>query len=252
MDTVKEIPQLEISYSELAVFDDCGYRYRLATLFGFQQELAVELGYGKAIHHVLRQLAETARASGKVPSPSELDSLVADEFYLPFADAPAFTRMHAAAKRLVGRYTSEYADDLRRVWAVERPFALHLADGVLSGRADVIIGESNGEIERLAIVDYKVSEDPAREERYRRQLSVYTAAGRGEGLNVDAAYLHELADGTRRSVDVTPGSVGGAVSEVSASLKQIRTGQFAPQPEPTKCSACDYRWCCAKGAPKAP
>ena len=32
----------------------------------------------------------------------------------------------SAAKRLVEKYIEEYGEDLKRVWAVERPFELHL------------------------------------------------------------------------------------------------------------------------------
>ena len=53
----KEPPALEISFSDMADWLDCGYAYRLASVFGFQQWLAEELGYGKAVHHVLRSLA---------------------------------------------------------------------------------------------------------------------------------------------------------------------------------------------------
>ena len=54
-------------YSELAAFLDCGMAFRLRNLLGFQPRLAPELGYGKAVHHVLRSVAETTRATGTVP-----------------------------------------------------------------------------------------------------------------------------------------------------------------------------------------
>lgn len=49
---------LEISFSELAQYRSCGMQYRLRTLIGFQPPLVPELGYGKAVHHVLRQVSE--------------------------------------------------------------------------------------------------------------------------------------------------------------------------------------------------
>jgi DNA helicase-2/ATP-dependent DNA helicase PcrA len=161
-----EVPPLEISFSEVALFEDCGYRYRLGSLLGFQQEIAVELGYGKAIHHVLRNVAELSRDKGTIPTANELERLIDDEFYLPFADHPGFVRMHAAAGRLVDRYVTDYKDDLRRVWAIERPFELHLEHGILAGRADIILDEEDGEIGSLAIVDYKVAKSEARDARY--------------------------------------------------------------------------------------
>jgi DNA helicase-2/ATP-dependent DNA helicase PcrA len=240
-----EAPPLELSFSAVALFEECGQRYRLGSHLGFQQELAVELGYGKAIHHVLRQVAETARETGGVPKPAELARLVDDEFYLPFADNPGFVRMHAAAGRLVKRYVAEHSEDLTRVWAIERPFELHLEHGILAGRADVILDQEDGKAGSLAIVDYKVAKSEERNDRYEQQLAVYAAAGRGEGLTVSAAYLHELSDGERHAVDISAKPIEAAVAQVSAAMKDIRQGKFVASPEPKKCKACDYRLVCA-------
>ena len=49
---------LSITFSELADFKACGLSYRLRTLIGFQPSLAPELGYGKAVHHIMRNVAE--------------------------------------------------------------------------------------------------------------------------------------------------------------------------------------------------
>jgi DNA helicase-2/ATP-dependent DNA helicase PcrA len=246
--TDEEPPTLEVSFSDIALFDECGYRYRLGTVLGFQQEIAVELGYGKAIHHVLRRVAETARETGKVPNAKALETLVKEEFYLPLADKPAFDRMYEAGRRLLSGYVKDYSGDLRRVWATERPFELHLKDGTVAGRADVILDEEGGKIGSLAIVDYKLATAEARDERYRRQLAVYTAAGRGEGLNVEGAYLHELRDGTRHTVDVTPAVTAVAVALAALSVKGIRQGKFAAQPEKARCRGCEYGRICSHSA----
>lgn len=49
---------ITVTYSEMAAFLDCAHAYRLRTLIGFQPRLATELGYGKAVHHVLRTVAD--------------------------------------------------------------------------------------------------------------------------------------------------------------------------------------------------
>ena len=245
-----EVPLLEVSFSDIALFDECGYRYRLGTVLGFQQELAVELGYGKAIHHVLRRLAETATRT--IPDATKLAALVDAEFYLPFADAPAFQRMYQAASRLVNGYVTNWASDLRRVWATERPFELHLPDGTVRGRADIILDEEGGRPTALAIVDYKVANDPVRDERYRLQLAVYAAAGRGEGLRVDAAYLHELGDGTRHAVDIGQATTKVAVQTVRESVRGIRYGVYPASPEEAKCGRCDFNRVCVHGVKVAP
>lgn len=245
-DAPKEPPTLDVSFSDLASFEECGHRYRLSNVLGFQTQIAPELGYGRAIHHVLRQLAETVRATGEIPSPAELNQLSDEEFYVPFASAQAWQTMRKAAKRLVNTYVESYSSDLERVWAVERPFALHLDDGVVSGRADVILDKENDRVGSLAIVDYKVAADEARGARYEEQLRIYSLAGRGEGLNVEAAYLHELKDGTRASVDIGEKPAHEALQIVGARLTALRRTEFNPKPDRDRCRQCEYKLVCSQ------
>lgn len=238
-------PLLEIGFSDLAGYEDCGHRYRLAASLDFQQKLVIELGYGKAIHHILRHVAETVRATGKVPSRRDAEKIVADKFYLPFADNPTFERMIKAASKVLGRYLDAHAADLKRVWAIERPFEIHLPDAIITGKADVILDEEQGQPGRLAIVDYKSTEDPERSERYEQQVAVYAAAGRGEGLTVEAGYLHNLNNGSRQSVDVSHARTQEAVARLRKAVDGIRKAQFEAKPETKKCSSCDYGRICS-------
>jgi len=240
-------PTHELSFSELARFGECGHAYRLASLCGFQPSLVLELGYGKAVHHVLRQVAERVRASGKMPTTAEVENLVDAELYVPFATTPGFQQMQTAARRLVTRYVRDWADDLRRLWAIERPFALHTPDGVVTGRADVILDEGDGET-RLTIVDYKLAHDPAREARYHQQLQVYAEAGRGEGLTVERGYLHELNGSDRTPVAVDPDTTRAARDEMAHRLSELRAGRFIPNPATDRCARCELDKLCAHAA----
>lgn len=239
-----EPPPVEVSFSDLASFDECGHRYRLGSVFGFQQELALELGYGKAIHHVLRQLAEKVRATGKVPGIDDLDQLLAEEFYLPYANAPSFFRMNQSARTLLRLYAAHHAAELHRLWATERPFELHLPGVIVTGRADIVLDLEGGEAGSLALVDYKSANDPRRAERYELQLRVYAAAGRAEGLTVAAAWLHELNDGHRHNVDIGSGATEAAAALVADRVSGIRTRRYDPKPSGSRCSDCSFLRLC--------
>ena len=153
--------------------------------------------------------------------------------------------MKSAAKRLVEKYIEEYGDDLKRVWAVERPFELHLSNATVKGRADVILDEEDGVISSLAVVDYKTAADEHRE--YERQLQMYADAGLREGLNVRAAYVHDLNAGARLEVDVSPAKLGEAEAEVISLVDRLREREFEPRPGPA-CGGCDVRPMCRYAA----
>src|SRR5262249_15840660 len=75
---------IELSFSDLADHENCGHSYRLSRVFGFQREVAEELGYGKGVHHVMRTLAERRRTTGKTPSPEEIERMIETELFVPF------------------------------------------------------------------------------------------------------------------------------------------------------------------------
>lgn len=238
----EELPT--VSFSELALFEGCPQRYRYSSSFGFQPQLVTELGYGRAIHHILRHVAEMAKNHKTAPTPAQLDAIFKDAFYLPFANSAAFDSLLKRARLLVDKYLCDYSADLLRVWQTERPFELHLAKGIVSGRADVILDHEKGKIGRLAIVDYKTANEGKSDDIFAFQLAIYAAAGRGEGLNVDAAYLHSLKESNRIPVPVDTVKQKVARLRADALMESIVDGEFPPRPEASKCKACDMRAIC--------
>ncbi len=208
-------------------------------VLGFEQELAVELGYGRAIHHVLWHIAEFTRDNGKAPTWKQAEKIIDGEFYLPFANPEAHKRMRRSAEDMVRRYLGSYSDDLLRIWEVERSFELPLEAGTVTGRADVILDREKGRPDNLAVVDYKSASDTVQNARFERQLAVYAAAGRGEGLTVEAAYLHDLKKGDRLPVDVDEGSCRDVCETVSQAVHAIRAGRFIPNAKREICEHCD-------------
>jgi DNA helicase II / ATP-dependent DNA helicase PcrA len=232
---------VELTFSDLAAYAECGLAFRLRRLLGFQPPLVPELGFGKAVHHVMRQLADFVRAEGHVPDADEVTSILEREFYLPAANWGGYRAMREDAMTLVGQYLTAHPDELHKVWEVERPFELHIGEATISGRADVIIDRSDGAAVRLEIVDYKTA---AQEDgSFDFQLQVYTDAGRREGLAVEGAYVHELKAGHRKSVDVTPEAIMEAEDRVRGLVADLRRSQFAPNPG-TRCQRCDVRPLC--------
>lgn len=233
------------SFSELAQYGKCPLQYRLRNRLKFEPRAVKELGYGNAVHHVLRRIAEHTQATGLIPTNSEIQTVFHQEFYLPLADKPAWDAMQLRAEALVSHYLVDHSDDLQRIWEVERPFELHLEHANVMGRADVILDREGGVDGALAIVDYKtrrVDVDPD----MGLQLQVYTAAGRGEGFDVRAAWLHDLtARGkTARLPVVTEApTVEAATRAVDAWAKGIRERRFDACPG-VHCKVCDVREIC--------
>ena len=225
-DEPEELPT--ISFSELALYEGCPLRYRFSSSLGFQPQLVTELGYGRAIHHILRHLAENTKKKQELPTAQQVEEIFRDAFYLPFANNAAFYNLFDRARSLVGKYLTDFSSDLLRVWETERAFELHLEKGVVNGRADVILDREGGKIGKLAIVDYKTANDPKTDDIFAFQLAIYAAAGRGERLDVKAAYLHVLKESDRRNVPVDKVAVRVARKRADILIEGIVAGEFPP------------------------
>jgi DNA helicase-2/ATP-dependent DNA helicase PcrA len=234
------------SFSQLAQFGTCPLQYRLRTNLGFQPSSAKEMGYGNAVHHLMRRVAEHVRAFGAGPTSGDLDKLFDREFYLPYADQPAWERMEERARSLVEAYLRDFPDDLQRVWEVERPFELHLAHANVSGRADVILDRQDGVEGTLAIVDYKTRRVVDNDATMDLQLKAYAAAARGEGHEVRAAWLHDLTadkDHARHAVQTAAPLVSAATAALDGMAQGIRARKFLPVAG-KHCRICDVRLLC--------
>lgn len=170
-DDSDDLPTL--SFSDLALYEGCPLRYRFSSSFGFQPQLATELGYGRAIHHILRNVADLTKARKRVPTADEVDAIFNEAFYLPFANNAAFHQLFGRAKALVDKYMTDYSRELLRVWETERSFELHLEEGNVNGRADVILDREGDVIGSLAIVDYKTANDPKTDDVFGFQLPLW-------------------------------------------------------------------------------
>lgn len=239
-----EPPRLTLTFSDLAQYEHCPLAFRMSGLFGFEPQLVPELGYGKAIHHALRRLANHVQSTGKVPTDRELERLLDAEFYLPYAHSYLYEGLRTEARKVIDRYLSKYRDDLARVWEIERPFELHLDQANVTGRADVILDREGGQIGSLALVDYKTAADPRADDIYAFQLAIYAAAGRGEGLNVRAAYIHDLQAGDRLSAPISDRDTQAAKRRANKLAKAILQRKFDGTPDKKKCAGCDFRLVC--------
>ena len=237
----KDEPDLHITYSELSAYLECGYSYWLRNLLGFPPAIVEEIGYGKAIHHLMRSIAEETKKTGKVLKSSDIERILATEFFLPYANKAIATRFKDSARNLVNTYLNEFSADMERVWEVERPFELALPGIVVSGRADVILEKHDGELDSLAIVDYKTSID---DRELGLQLQVYAAAGLREGLEVKGAFLHDLEESSRQHVDISKSAIEAALKIVSTAAKGIKERKFDAQPGKNICGKCDVKSIC--------
>ena len=234
-------PVRRLSYSALALFERCPYRFYAERLGGMRPVdgsgsvvgpagmAASEIG--DSVHRLLERVDLAA------PAPPSLDQVLG---WYPGATAEELERIGALVQAYCG---SALAARLAALGGLssERPFAFE-HDGVLfHGVLDVLHLENR----RALVADFKSNllgdHSPAEvvDAEYRLQRLVYTIACFRAGVQeVEVVYQFlerpdELVAETFRR-DELP----GLEAELSAAIEQIQSGMFPPRPSEFACSGC--------------
>jgi len=109
----------------------------------------------------------------------------------------------------------------------------------------VILDHEGGRPTALAIVDYKTSTSGEVAD-HTLQLQVYADAGRREGLDVRAAYIHDLKAAARQPVAVDAQAIRRAEKTVAEAATRIRDRDYRPSPG-HRCARCEVRTICPSG-----
>jgi ATP-dependent exoDNAse (exonuclease V) beta subunit len=265
------VPVGHLSYSSLADYERCGYRFYAERVLGLapgalgfsdaaaDEELTADLdelsdlpeedrrsaehrsrslAFGNAVHAALEW---SARNRWSEPRPEWLEALVAG------AGAGALER---AQRLIAGWLGSPLLDELRGAAArPEVPFALPLGGTVVRGKIDLLAQTSAGPV----VVDFKTDAiggdgvaGPGEHYRVQRELYalVAAAASGGDERPVRAIHLFLEAPGEPVETPMGPLEIAAARDRLAELVGRMRAGDYTPTEAPTRqvCSGCPAAW----------
>jgi ATP-dependent helicase/nuclease subunit A len=234
-----------LSYSALALFERCSYRFYAERLAGLRP---VDGGVGEAgegglaatevgdaVHHLLEHVdlavprapdpaavAETVRIRYPDATDGEVDRI--GSLAAAFSQSQLARRLAACAGA-----------------ASERPFAFEHDGVLLHGRLDVLHREDG----RALVVDYKTNQlegespDEVVERDYRLQRLVYAlACFRAAADEVEVVYQFLEAPDELVTTTFVRDQMPELEAELSTAIAQIQSGDFRPTPSEFACSGC--------------
>jgi hypothetical protein len=234
-----------LSYSALALFERCSYRFYAERVLGLPRREPAGTGdgagglaateIGDAVHRLLETVPLNAP---RAPARDDLDAAVRS--WYPDVSDDELGRVAS----LVDSYcASPLAQRLASLPGAlpERPFVFE-HDGVLiRGRLDVHSQEG----ERALVVDYKSNALEGRvpaeivEAEYGLQRLVYALVClRGGATEVEVAYQFLESPNDVVSTAFTLDDVERLEAELSAAIARIRAGDFRPTPSEFTCADC--------------
>jgi ATP-dependent helicase/nuclease subunit A len=235
-----------LSYSALALFERCSYRYFAERVLGLPPvagapDAAVEgvglaaTEIGDAVHRLLELVPLDAPVS---PLRPELERIVRD--WYPSVQGEELDRIEALVQAYVASGLAARLAALEGA-RPERPFSFEHDDVLLHGRLDVLWRDGV----RALVADYKSNvldgADPAEvvEAEYRLQRLVYAIACFRDGAEeVEVVYqflerAEDVVSATFRRADME-----GLEAELSVAIARIREGEFRPTPSEFACAKC--------------
>ena len=239
-----EIPDVNLSFSDLKYFFECPYQFKLRFLYGFNPPIHEALGYGKSVHDVMAEIHKRA-ITGDIVSDFEAEELVDRHLNTPFAYPKLREALRQAAIRAVTRYLAENRARLPQTMYSEQQVQVHVAPGItVDGRIDLI---RRLDTDETSIVDFKSSDRVQAEEITRDQLHVYVVGyeeltGQRADL-VEVLNLDEKSDSKREVVnDELLVDIRAKIREAGQDLRGNRLPRLHSWC--TTCDRCDLAGLC--------
>jgi ATP-dependent exoDNAse (exonuclease V) beta subunit len=228
-----------LSYSALALFERCSYRYYAERVAGLREERGTVPGavglkateIGDAVHRLLELV--------DLRAPTCPDVELVRTWY-PAATDDEVARIEAFVGSYCGSELAARIAELPGV-TVERPFAFEHDGVLLHGRLDVLWRDGP----RALVLDYKTNSldegtpEEIVESDYRLQRLVYALACFRAGAD-DVEVVYHFLERPDAVVSTPFGrlEMPALEAELSEAIRRIDAGEFVPAPSEFTCSGC--------------
>lgn len=226
------------SAGEIINYFRCPYLYRLREMWGYQPELAAELGFGKSLHYCLHLASEKIK-QGIRPEKAVCEA-VREKFHMPFADYGRKQKIQQAVEKKLIKFVQKNKDDIYNIEEIESRLEFPMENATIAGRVDVILKNRPNILEAR---DYKTSDIVTTAEESSLQLRLYTLGLKLIGHPIDEASLAYLENGEINKININDEKLENAKIVAKRCIEGIKKGYFKGD-KSSKCNRCDYTRIC--------
>ena len=249
----------EYSYtSHILLYEGCPRQYQFFRHWEFTPVREAPMLFGTLVHQTIEDIHK-AVLKGEAGSIS--DEQVRRWFDVNYANLSHKERIHLAPRSRenafthVMRYVEKKAGDWEDIRATEVDVSLVKNEYILTGKIDLIRGETREGRETVEIVDFKATPKPNQYQerylldRYRRQLEIYAhLVEERHGLEVSGMKLYYTGEEGSVPTYAFPykrTSVDATIATVDAVVGRVERREFAvPERTEKLCKECDLKSFC--------
>ncbi len=235
---------LMLNFSLLEDYFDCPYRFKLTVFYGFNSPLTELIGYGNALHAVIRNI-NLAAIDGTKITDKFIEKTFEQVFHLPYAIEAQRERMLKSAKDSVKRYL-EHKDRFGEIRLAESPIEIDLGDGItVNGRIDMVKEVEEGGQKKTVIVDFKTANKRVLDAINTEQLKIYALGYQHlTGQMADFMEIYHLNSENSAREPITAETVQGVENEIKTAADHIRRNDLPKRCGAESCAKCRMAHLC--------
>lgn len=240
---------LMLNFSLLEDYFECPYRFKLSMFYGFVQPFTELIGYGNAMHDIVRNI-NLAAINGTQITEDFIQQTFDQVFYLPYATPKQRQMMLESAKRGIKKYVERNQGTFSDIRMAETPIEIDMGDGVtVNGRIDMVKEVTIDGQKRTVIVDFKTANKRVKEAINSEQLKIYALGYQKlTGTSADFMEIYHLDSENTAREPVTTATVEGVESEIKQAADSIRRNDLPKNCSKENCSKCRLGHLCLSKA----
>lgn len=226
-----------IAVTNLVDYSRCPYHYKLSAEWGYAQGVDPFMGYGKALHHVLRCLSEDM-VRGKEIDRRHIKNLIEEQFYLPFASDEFMLDIKNDINKKMNIIYDNYLkyDDITHI---ESKVEATIGDVILEGKMDLVANKDG----TRELRDYKSSENVVTREEAEMQLVLYAHGLTLQGEKIDKLFIISIKDAKKIPVPLDQTTINKNVTNAKKLIDSINAKDFNGK-KSSFCRICEYKDIC--------
>jgi len=202
--------------------------------------LVRELGYGRALHHIMRLVGNRVKQGNEINAVI-VRNIVDENFYLPYATPATASAMKESATAKIARFVENNVEDIERIQQVEARLEFPMGPALVYGIVDVILRHDG---EGFEARDYKTTKsDPHTNDEADFQIRLYSNGLQQMGYAVETASIANLEEETIRRVDISKQVLSSAVQETQNCILGMKSAVYTAKIS-HYCRHCDYADIC--------
>lgn len=236
---------LNLNFSILQDYFDCPYRFKLSMFYGFVQPIVPALGYGKTMHEIAMNI-HRRYLNGEELTQSDVENIINDSFYLPYANPKLQEKMLAGARTSIEKYVEKNKDEFGQITMAEADIELDMGNGIkVNGRIDLVKRRELSGEEKTYIIDFKTASRDVTECINTEQLKIYALGyEKLTGESADYLEIYNLDNSENERQRVTEGLLDEVSNDIKVAANNIRSNILPRSCSKEKCVTCYQNHLC--------